>query len=71
VSVLVASPAHDRGMSAAAAWDRTDMGSLRCVVTGGTTVTERPVRPWHEGNVPVVQSYGMTETGPRHPHSDP
>jgi fatty-acyl-CoA synthase len=64
VTLLVASPPMTAGMVADPAWDRTEMASLRCVVTGGTTVTERSVRPWHTRHVPVVQSYGMTEAGP-------
>jgi len=64
VTLLVASPPMTAQLEADPAWDRAEMASLRCVVTGGTTVTERSVRPWHQRNVRVVQSYGMTEAGP-------
>jgi fatty-acyl-CoA synthase len=62
-TLLLAPPAMTRQLAFHPCWDRTDLTSLRCVLTGGTTVTERSVRPWQERGVPVVQSYGMTETG--------
>jgi fatty-acyl-CoA synthase len=44
-------------------WPAADLSSLRCVMTGGTTVTEPCVQSWQERGVPVVQGYGLTETG--------
>jgi fatty-acyl-CoA synthase len=63
-TLLVASPPMTLELAADPAWERTDLTGLRCVVTGGTAVTERSITPWRERGVPVVQSYGLTEAGP-------
>ena len=64
VTLLVASPPMTAELIADPAWDDTHLTGLRCVLVGGTSVTKRSVQPWRRRNVPVVQSYGMTEAGP-------
>jgi fatty-acyl-CoA synthase len=46
------------------AWDRTDLGSLTCVVYGGSPVAERVARAWLDRGVKLLQGYGMTEASP-------
>ncbi len=63
VTMLVSPPPVTRELTAHQGWERASMASLRCVVTGGTTVTERSIRCWRDRGVPVVQGYGLTEAG--------
>jgi len=50
-------------LTAHPAWEHTDLGSLRCVMTGGTTVPARALDCWTGRGVAVIQSYGLTEAG--------
>ncbi|HEX4356051.1 MAG TPA: long-chain fatty acid--CoA ligase [Pseudonocardia sp.] len=43
---------------------RTDLGSLRYVVYGGSSVAERVAMAWQERGVTLQQGYGMTEASP-------
>lgn len=45
-------------------WRTTDLSSLRSVTTGSTMVQVPLLEIWHEHEIPVVQVYGCTETGP-------
>ncbi len=45
-------------------WPRTDLSSLRLLVTGSSPVPETLINAFHERGVPVGQVYGSTETGP-------
>ena len=45
-------------------WDATDLSSLRCVITGSTTVREDALAPWFDRGVCVLQDYGLTEAMP-------
>jgi fatty-acyl-CoA synthase len=43
---------------------RTDLGSLRYVIYGGSMVTERVALAWQRRGVEILQGYGMTEASP-------
>ena len=45
-------------------WPRTDLSSLRLLITGSSPVPETLINAFHERGVPVGQVYGTTETGP-------
>jgi len=45
-------------------WRTADLSSLRCVTTGSTMVQVPLLEIWHEHEIPVIQVYGCTETGP-------
>lgn len=62
-TLLVSPPPVTRELAAHCGWEQATLTSLRCVVTGGTTVTERSIRCWRDRGIPVVQGYGLTETG--------
>jgi fatty-acyl-CoA synthase len=62
-TLMLSPPAMTQQLATHPAWARTDLSGLRAVLTGGTTVTERSIRCWVDRGVPVVQGYGMTETG--------
>jgi len=42
----------------------TDFGSIRSLTTGSTIVPKSVIDIFHDRNVPVIQNYGLTETGP-------
>jgi fatty-acyl-CoA synthase len=63
VTLLVSPPHMTWELASDRGWEQAGLTSLRCVVTGGTTVTERSVRSWRDRGVPVVQGYGLTEAG--------
>jgi fatty-acyl-CoA synthase len=63
VSLLVSPPHMTFELVTHPAWEHADLGSLRCVMTGGTTVPSRALGCWADRGVGVVQSYGQTETG--------
>ncbi|MFE4457135.1 long-chain fatty acid--CoA ligase [Nocardia tengchongensis] len=42
----------------------TDLGSLRYVIYGGSSIAERTVRRWNQRAVDLLQGYGMTEASP-------
>jgi fatty-acyl-CoA synthase len=45
-------------------WAAADLGSLRYVVYGGSSVQQRVARAWLDRGVTVLQGYGMTEASP-------
>ncbi|UOZ02849.1 long-chain fatty acid--CoA ligase [Amycolatopsis sp. WQ 127309] len=45
-------------------WAATDLGSLTCVLYGGSPVAERVARAWLDRGVRLLQGYGMTEASP-------
>jgi fatty-acyl-CoA synthase len=63
VTLLVCPPPMTRELAAHRGWEQASLASLRLVVTGGTTVTERSIRCWRDRGVRVVQGYGLTEAG--------
>ena len=63
VSLLVSPPHMTFELATHPAWEHTDIGGLRCVMTGGTTVPSRALDCWAGRGVAVAQSYGQTETG--------
>ena len=63
VSVLISPPHMTFELAAHPAWEQTDLGSLRCAMTGGTTVPTRALDCWTGRGVAVIQSYGLTEAG--------
>jgi fatty-acyl-CoA synthase len=62
LTVLV--PTQMQAIAAHPRWQDTDLSSLRCVTTGSTMVQEPLLNIWHDHDIPVVQIYGATETGP-------
>ncbi len=62
LSLLV--PATMRGVVDHPDWPRTDLSSLRLLMTGSSPVPETLIAAFHERGVPVGQVYGTTETGP-------
>jgi fatty-acyl-CoA synthase len=63
VSLLVSPPHLTFELVAHPAWEHTDLGGIRCVMTGGTTVPARALDCWISRGVTVVQGYGQTEAG--------
>ncbi|RJO75150.1 fatty-acyl-CoA synthase [Nocardia panacis] len=43
---------------------RTDLGSLRYVIYGGSSVAERVAAAWQRRGVDILHGYGMTEAAP-------
>ncbi len=63
VNLLVSPPYLTFELAAHPAWERTDLGALRCVMTGGTTIPTRALDCWTSRGVTVIQGYGQTEAG--------
>ncbi|MEA2218005.1 MAG: indoleacetate---CoA ligase [Solirubrobacteraceae bacterium] len=64
ITLAISTPAMTRALISHPRWDTTDLSSLRCVVTGSTTVREDALAPWFARGVPVLQDYGLTEAMP-------
>jgi fatty-acyl-CoA synthase len=64
ITLAIATPAMTKALASHARWNATDLSSLRCVITGSTTVREDAVAPWFDRDVSVLQDYGLTETMP-------
>ena len=45
-------------------WQDADLSSLRCITTGSTMVPMPLLEEWHRHDIPVIQIYGCTESGP-------
>ena len=45
-------------------WRTTELGSIRCFITGGAPVPERLIRTYTERGVPLLQGYGLSEAAP-------
>ncbi len=64
ITLGISTPAMTKALIAHPRWDATDLSSLRCVVTGSTTVREDVLAPWFQRGVTVLQDYGLTEAMP-------
>lgn len=64
ITLAISPPAMTKALSSDPRWGATDLSSLRCVITGSTTVHEDALAPWFERGVPACQAYGLTETMP-------
>jgi fatty-acyl-CoA synthase len=64
MTLLACVPAMTFALASHPAWERSDLSSLRLVVTGSTMVPSRAIEPWQRKDVPIVQGYGGTETCP-------
>ena len=62
LTILV--PALMQALMDHAAWPEIDLGSLRCIDTGSTTVPDSLLRAYLDRGTPVIQIYGATETAP-------
>ena len=45
-------------------WESADLSSLRYVIYGGSSITEKVAQAWLDRGVVVQQGYGMTEAAP-------
>ena len=63
-TLMVQVPATISALLAHAAWDATDLSSLRACTTGSTDVPLPLIAALHARGLPVIQVYGATETGP-------
>ena len=61
---LVLVPATIMALAEHPDFKRTDFSSIRSVTTGSTIVQKSVIDIFHDRNVPVIQNYGLTETGP-------
>ena len=61
---LVLVPATIMALAEHPSFKTTDFSSIRSVTTGSTIVQKSVIDIFHDRNVPVVQNYGLTETGP-------
>ena len=61
---LVLVPATIMALAEHQSFKSTDFSSIRSVTTGSTIVQKSVIDIFHDRNVPVVQNYGLTETGP-------
>jgi fatty-acyl-CoA synthase len=57
-------PAHMPALQAQPKWEQADLSSLRCVLTGSTTIPDSMTRYWHDKGIPLLQVYGASETSP-------
>ena len=63
-SLFLAVPAVIAAMAQHPEWSTTDIGSLRAVGAGSSTVPEALLRVFLDRGVPVSQVYGLTESAP-------
>jgi len=63
-SLTVLVPTQMQAIAAHRRWHDTDLSSLRCVTTGSTMVQMPLLNIWHDHDIPVIQIYGCTESGP-------
>ncbi|MFI1993579.1 long-chain fatty acid--CoA ligase [Actinoplanes sp. NPDC020271] len=52
------------GLSQSPRWADADLGSIRCLMTGGASVPEALIHRYQERGLLFCQGYGMTETAP-------
>ena len=57
-------PAHMPVLRGLPDWERSDLSSLRSVLTGSTIIADEMTRYWHGKGIPLLQMYGATETCP-------
>ena len=63
-TLTVQVPATMQALIAHAGWASAGLSSLRAVATGSTDVPLPLIEAFHAREVPVIQIYGATETGP-------
>lgn len=63
-SLLLAVPAVIRALADHPDWPHTDIGCLRMVGTGSSTVPHALLRTFMDRGVPATQIYGLTESAP-------
>ncbi len=63
-TLMILVPAMMQALIDDPAWPEIDFSSLRCIVTGSTTVPEKILRTYLERGIPIIQVYGLTETAP-------
>ncbi len=63
-TLLLLVPATMQAMLRHPAWGKTDLSSLRMLVTGSSVVPLDLIKAYHQRNIPVGQVYGSTETCP-------
>ena len=63
-NLAVILPAHMPLLQALPDWDTADFSSLRSVITGSTIIPDVMTAFWHQRGVPLIQSYGCSETCP-------
>jgi fatty-acyl-CoA synthase len=64
ITLAISTPAMTKALISDPGWETTDLSSLRCVITGSTTVREDALAPWFQRRVTVLQDYGLTEAMP-------
>jgi fatty-acyl-CoA synthase len=64
VTVGFGNPDSLQALVQSSAWDRTDLSSVRFILTGGAPVPERLLRAYLDRGVLLVQGYGLSEAGP-------
>jgi fatty-acyl-CoA synthase len=64
VTAMFGVPAMFLFMSQVAAFDTTDLSSVRVLICGGAPVPEPLIRRYRERGVSFAQGYGLTETAP-------
>ena len=57
-------PAHMPVLRALPDWEKSDLSSLRSVLTGSTNIPDEMTRYWHGKGIPLLQMYGASETCP-------
>ena len=62
VSLMV--PATMRAVQGHPRWQAADLGSLRLLGAGSSTIPDALIEGFHRRGIPVCQIYGATETGP-------
>jgi fatty-acyl-CoA synthase len=63
-SLTLLVPAVMQAMIAHPRWSTTDLSSLRAVGAGSSVVPPNLIAAFHARDIPVMQVYGATETGP-------
>lgn len=64
VTVGVAVPTIYRMLADDPNFDRTDFSHMRKILVGAAPVEENVLKKYYDRNIPLVNSYGMTEAGP-------
>ncbi len=64
VTSFFAVPVMMDALAQHADFPRTDLSSLRTVLTGGAPLPDRMIRTWADREIAVLQGFGMTETAP-------
>lgn len=57
-------PAHMQALRSLPDWEAADLSNLRAVLTGSSCIPHDMVSYWHGRNIPLLNMYGASETGP-------